>query len=164
MPERPSILEQEHEDFRAVARAFFEKEVSPHHAAWEEAGIVDRDIWRKAGERGLLCFDVDEAYGGPGIKDFRYNMVLAEESARAGASGPGFAVHTDIIVPYISALGTDEQKQRWLPGCVSGDLVTAIVTRRTSGRSGAGARSRAIRIDASASRVAAGVWAKCRRS
>ncbi len=126
MPDRPSILEQEHEDFRAVARAFFEKEVAPHHAAWEQAGIVDREVWRRAGERGLLCFDVDEAYGGPGIKDFRYNMVLAEESARAGASGPGFAVHTDIIVPYISALGTDEQKQRWLPGCVSGELVTAI--------------------------------------
>ena len=126
MPERPSILEQEHEDFRAVARAFFDKEVAPHHAAWEEAGVVDREIWRKAGERGLLCFDVDEAYGGPGIKDFRYNMVLAEESARAGASGPGFAVHTDIIVPYISSLGTPEQKERWLPGCVSGDLVTAI--------------------------------------
>lgn len=126
MPDRPSILEQEHEDFRAVARAFFDKEVVPHHAAWEEAGVVDREVWRRAGERGLLCFDVDEAYGGPGIKDFRYNMVLAEESARAGASGPGFAVHTDIIVPYISSLGTDEQKQRWLPGCVSGDLVTAI--------------------------------------
>jgi alkylation response protein AidB-like acyl-CoA dehydrogenase len=126
MPERPSILEQEHEDFRAVARAFFEKEVAPHHAAWEAAGIVDREVWRKAGGRGLLCFDVDEAYGGPGIEDFRYNMVLAEESARAGASGPGFAVHTDIIVPYISSLGTEEQKQRWLPGCVSGDLVTAI--------------------------------------
>ena len=126
MPDRPSILEQEHEDFRAVARAFFDKEVVPHHAAWEEAGIVDREIWRRAGERGLLCFDVAEEHGGPGIKDFRYNMVLAEESARAGASGPGFAVHTDIIVPYISSLGTDEQKRRWLPGCVSGDIVTAI--------------------------------------
>ncbi len=126
MPERPSILEQEHEDFRAVARAFNELEVTPHHAAWEEAGIVDREVWRKAGERGLLCFDVDEAYGGPGIKDFRYNMVLAEESARAGASGPGFAVHTDIIVPYLSSLGTEEQKRRWLPGCVSGETITAI--------------------------------------
>ncbi|WP_210504412.1 acyl-CoA dehydrogenase family protein [Nocardioides xinjiangensis] len=126
MPDRPSILEQEHEDFRAVARAFFDKEVVPHHEAWELDGVVDREVWRRAGERGLLCFDVDEAYGGPGIKDFRYNMVLAEEAARAGATGPGFAVHTDIIVPYISSLGTDEQKRRWLPGCVSGDLVTAI--------------------------------------
>jgi len=126
MPDRPSILEQEHEDFRAVARAFFEREVVPFHEQWERDGIVDREVWRKAGERGLLCFDVDEAYGGAGIKDFRYNMVLAEESARAGASGPGFAVHSDIIVPYISSLGTPAQKQRWLPGCVSGDLVTAI--------------------------------------
>ncbi|WP_210440048.1 acyl-CoA dehydrogenase family protein [Nocardioides xinjiangensis] len=126
MPDRPSILEREHEDFRAVARAFFDKEVVPHHEAWELDGVVDREVWRRAGERGLLCFDVDEAYGGPGIKDFRYNMVLAEEAARAGATGPGFAVHTDIIVPYISSLGTDEQKRRWLPGCVSGDLVTAI--------------------------------------
>ncbi len=126
MPDRPSILEQEHEDFRAVARAFFDKEVVPFHEQWERDGIVDRELWRKAGERGLLCFDVDEEYAGPGIADFRYNMVLAEESARAGASGPGFAVHTDIIVPYLSSLGTDEQKQRWLPGCVSGDLVTAI--------------------------------------
>lgn len=126
MPERPSILEQAHEDFRAVARAFFEKEVTPHHAAWEDAGVVDREVWTKAGERGLLCFDVDEAYGGPGIADFRYNMVLAEEASRAGASGPGFAVHTDIIVPYLSSLGTEEQKQRWLPGCVSGETITAI--------------------------------------
>ncbi|MFC7362009.1 acyl-CoA dehydrogenase family protein [Nocardioides astragali] len=126
MPDRPSILEQEHEDFRAVARAFFAKEVVPFHAQWERDGIVDREVWRKAGERGLLCFDVAEAYGGAGISDFRYNMVLAEESARAGATGPGFAVHSDIIVPYISSLGTEEQKQRWLPGCVSGDLVTAI--------------------------------------
>jgi alkylation response protein AidB-like acyl-CoA dehydrogenase len=77
MPERPSILEQEHEDFRAVARAFFDKEVVPHHAAWERAGVVDREVWRRAGERGLLCFDVDEAHGGAGIRDFRYNMVLA---------------------------------------------------------------------------------------
>ena len=126
MPDRPSILEQEHEDFRAIARAFFDREVVPFHAQWERDGIVDREVWRRAGERGLLCFDVEEAYGGAGISDFRYNMVLAEESARAGASGPGFAVHSDIIVPYISSLGTDEQKQRWLPGCVSGDLVTAI--------------------------------------
>ena len=126
MPERPSILEQEHEDFRAIARAFFDKEVVPFHEQWERDGIVEREVWRKAGERGLLCFDVAEEYGGAGIGDFRYNMVLAEESARAGASGPGFALHSDIVVPYISALGTDEQKQRWLPGCVSGDLVTAI--------------------------------------
>ena len=126
MPERPSILEKEHEDFRTIARAFFDREVRPFHEQWERDGIVDREVWRKAGQRGLLCFDVDEAYGGPGISDFRYNMVLAEEATRAGASGPGFAVHTDIIGPYISSLGTPEQKQRWLPGLVSGELISAI--------------------------------------
>ncbi|MEO5664731.1 MAG: acyl-CoA dehydrogenase family protein [Nocardioides sp.] len=126
MPERPSVLEQEHEDFRASARAFFERSVSPFHAQWEKDGVVSRDVWLEAGKAGLLCFDVEEEYGGPGIKDFRYNMVLAEEAARAGASGPGFAVHTDIIVPYISSLGTPSQKARWLPGLVSGELISAI--------------------------------------
>ncbi len=126
MSGRPSILEQEHEDFRATARAFLERSVVPFHQQWEADGIVPREVWLEAGKQGLLCFDVEEQYGGPGIKDFRYNMVLAEEAARVGASGPGFAVHTDIIVPYISSLGTEEQKQRWLPGLVSGELISAI--------------------------------------
>jgi alkylation response protein AidB-like acyl-CoA dehydrogenase len=126
MPDRPSVYEQEHEDFRGTVRAFLEREVVPHHEQWEADGQVDRDVWRKAGEQGLLCFDVEEEYGGPGIKDFRYNMVVAEEISRVGASGLGFPVHTDIIVPYISQLGTEEQKQRWLPGLVSGELISAI--------------------------------------
>ena len=88
----PDLMTAEHEDFRKTARTFFEREVVPHHDQWEQDGIVPRDLWLKAGEAGLLCFDVDEEFGGPGIADFRYNMVLAEESARAGASGPGFAV------------------------------------------------------------------------
>jgi alkylation response protein AidB-like acyl-CoA dehydrogenase len=126
MPDKPSIYTQEHEDFRATVREFLEREVVPHHDQWEKDGQVSREVWTKAGAQGLLCFDVDEEYGGAGIKDFRYNMVLAEEAARAGVSGPGFAVHTDIIVPYISSLGTDEQKRRWLPGLVSGELISAI--------------------------------------
>jgi alkylation response protein AidB-like acyl-CoA dehydrogenase len=123
--ERP-LLEAEHESFRATARSFLAKEVMPHHAAWEDAGVVPRELWAKAGALGLLCFDVAEEYGGAGVPDFRYNMVLAEEMARAGATGPGFSVHTDIIVPYLSSLGTAEQKQRWLPGCVRGETITAI--------------------------------------
>jgi alkylation response protein AidB-like acyl-CoA dehydrogenase len=126
MPDAPSILEQEHEDFRRTVRSFLEKEVVPHHDQWEKDGQVSRDVWVKAGAQGLLCFDVDEEYGGAGVKDFRYNMVVAEEMCRAGASGPGFPVHTDIIVPYISQLGTPEQKARWLPGLVSGELISAI--------------------------------------
>lgn len=126
MPEKPTIFEQEHEDFRSTVRAFLEKEVVPHHEQWEKDGQVSREVWRKAGEQGLLCFDVEEEYGGAGISDFRYNMVVAEEMCRAGTSGPGFPVHTDIIVPYISQLGTPEQKQRWLPGLVSGEIISAI--------------------------------------
>ena len=120
------IFEPEHESFRETVRSFIEKEVKPYHEQWEKDGVVDRSVWTKAGEMGLLCFDVDEEYGGAGVKDFRYNMVMAEELTRAGANGPGFLVHTDIIVPYISSLGTAEQKQRWLPGLVSGEIVSAI--------------------------------------
>jgi alkylation response protein AidB-like acyl-CoA dehydrogenase len=120
------IFEPEHESFRQTVRSFIEKEVTPHHEQWEADGMVDRSVWTKAGEMGLLCFDVDEEYGGAGVTDFRYNMVMAEELTRAGVNGPGFLVHTDIIVPYISSLGTDEQKRRWLPGLVSGEIISAI--------------------------------------
>src|SRR6476661_5622804 len=121
-----SIYEQEHEDFRGVVRSFLAKEVVPFHEQWEKDGQVDRAVWTKAGAQGLLCFDVDEEYGGAGAKDFRYNMIVSEEISKVGASGLGFPVHTDIIVPYISSLGTDEQKARWLPGLVSGELISAI--------------------------------------
>ena len=144
MPTR-TLLEPEHEAFRRTVRSFIEREIAPHHERWEASGCVDRDVWTKAGEQGLLCFDVAEEYGGPGVSDFRYNMVLAEEMTRAGAHGPGFAVHTDIIVPYLSSLGTDEQKRRWLPGCVSGDTVTAIaMTEPGAGSDLQGVRTHAV--------------------
>jgi alkylation response protein AidB-like acyl-CoA dehydrogenase len=126
MPDKPSIYTQEHEDFRSTVREFLEREVVPHHDQWEKDGQVSREVWTKAGAQGLLCFDVEEEYGGAGVKDFRYNMVVAEEISRVGASGLGFPVHTDVIVPYISSLATDEQKRRWLPGLVSGELISAI--------------------------------------
>lgn len=121
-----NIYTQEHEDFRATVRTFFEREVAPFHDQWEKDGIVPRDVWLKAGEAGLLCFDVPEEFGGAGVDDFRYNVVLSEEQARSGCSGPGFSVHTDIIVPYLTSLANDEQKQRWLPGTVTGEIITAI--------------------------------------
>lgn len=141
---RPSIYEQEHEDFRQSVRAFMEKEVVPHHEQWEKDGQVSREVWLKAGEAGLLCFDVEEEYGGAGVKDFRYNTIVAEELARVGASGPGFPVHTDIIVPYISQLGTPEQKQRWLPGLVSGEIISSIAMTEP----GAGSDLQGIRTSA----------------
>ncbi|HET6166817.1 MAG TPA: acyl-CoA dehydrogenase family protein [Marmoricola sp.] len=120
------LFTAEHEDFRKTVRTFFEREVVPHHDQWERDGIVPRELWLKAGEAGLLCFDVAEEYGGPGVADFRYNVIVSEEQTRAGANGPGFSVHSDIIVPYISTIANDEQKRRWLPGCVSGEIITAI--------------------------------------
>ncbi len=126
MGQAREIFEPEHESFRQTVRSFIEREVAPHHARWEADGVVDRAVWTRAGELGLLCFDVPEEYGGAGVSDFRYNLVMAEELTRAGANGPGFLVHTDIIVPYITSLGTPEQKRRWLPGLVSGELVSAI--------------------------------------
>ncbi|GAA4375804.1 acyl-CoA dehydrogenase family protein [Nocardioides caricicola] len=144
MTARPSIYEQEHEDFRTSVRAFMEKEVVPHHEQWEKDGQVSREVWLKAGEAGLLCFDVEEEYGGAGVKDFRYNTIVAEELARVGASGPGFPVHSDIIVPYISQLATPEQKQRWLPGLVSGEIISAIAMTEP----GAGSDLQGIRTSA----------------
>ncbi|MBO9523626.1 MAG: acyl-CoA dehydrogenase family protein [Nocardioidaceae bacterium] len=138
------IFTAEHEDFRKTARAFFEREVVPFHDQWEKDGIVPREIWTKAGELGLLCFDVGEEYGGAGVDDFRYNVVLSEEQTRAGASGPGFSVHSDIIVPYLSAIANEEQKQRWLPGCVTGEIVTAIAMTEP----GAGSDLQGIRTSA----------------
>jgi alkylation response protein AidB-like acyl-CoA dehydrogenase len=145
MPTKPSIYEAEHEDFRATCKAFLDKEVVPFHAQWEKDGIVPRELWKKAGATGLLCFDVEEAYGGAGIADFRFNAVFHEEMAKAAVSGPGFFVHTDIIVPYISKLGTEEQKQRWLPGLVSGELISAIaMTEPAAGSDLQGIQTRAV--------------------
>jgi alkylation response protein AidB-like acyl-CoA dehydrogenase len=139
------IFEAEHEDFRRTVRSFFEKEVTPHHDEWEKDGLVPRELWLKAGEAGLLCFDVPEEFGGPGITDFRFNQIVSEEQARSGANGPGFSVHTDIIVPYIVSLGTDEQKRRWLPGCVSGETITAIaMTEPGAGSDLQGVRTTAV--------------------
>ncbi len=121
-----ALYEAEHEAFRAMVRDFLAKEVVPHHAAWEDAGVVDRSVWLKAGEQGLLGMDVPEEYGGGGIRDFRYNAIISAEVSRVGASGLGFTLQNDVVAPYLIALTTDEQKRRWLPGVVSGEIITAI--------------------------------------
>ena len=120
------LFDEEHEAFRRTVRSFLDKEVVPFHDQWEKDGIVSREVWLAAGRQGLLGFDVDEAHGGGGVRDFRYNLVLAEEMTHRGAHGPGFSVHNDIIVPYLTSLGSEEQNRRWLPGCCTGELVTAI--------------------------------------
>ena len=120
------LYDADHEAFRATVRSFAERHIVPFHKQWEEAGIVDREVWLEGGKHGLLGMDVPEQYGGGGTKDFRYNAVLTEEMVRARASGVGFGLHNDVVAPYLLKLATDEQKQRWLPGFCSGEIITAI--------------------------------------
>lgn len=120
-----TVFESEHEMFRDAFKKFLQEEAVPYHAQWEKEGQVSRELWSKAGQHGFLCPTVPEAYGGVGA-DFRYNAVVDEEVAVLGLSGIGFGLHSDIAVPYLMAYGTEEQKQRYLPKCVNGDIVTAI--------------------------------------
>jgi len=121
-----TLYEPEHTAFRDVTRAFLARHVAPFHEQWESDGMVDRGIWTEAGKHGLLGTDVDEIYGGGGVRDFRYNAVTGEELVRIGANGLGFGLHNDVVAPYLLDLTTEEQKQRWLPGFCSGELITAI--------------------------------------
>ncbi|MER7753858.1 acyl-CoA dehydrogenase family protein [Kitasatospora sp. NPDC097643] len=139
------IFTEQHEDFRATVRAFLAKEVLPHYDRWEQAGIVDRSVWLAAGRQGLLGLAVPTEYGGGGEPDFRYAAVLAEEFARAGASGLAIGLHNDIIGPYLTSLATEEQKHRWLPGFCSGETITAIaMTEPGTGSDLQGIRTQAV--------------------
>ncbi len=126
------IFDDEHLAFRQLCRDFLLREAAPHSAEWEAAGIVDRQIWKQAGSTGLLGFEVPEEFGGAGIRDFRYNAILGEEVTATGSVGVGFTLHNDICAPYLLALANDEQRARWLPGFVSGDIVTAIAMTEPS--------------------------------
>jgi len=120
-----TIYEQEHEIFRDSVRKFLEDEVVPHHEQWEEDGQVDRSVWLKAGELGMISPTVPEEFGGVGV-NFLYNAIVDEEVSRLGLSGLGFALHSDIAVPYIIHYGSDEQKHKYLPKLVSGEMISAI--------------------------------------
>src|SRR6185295_14514909 len=145
-PMKRQIYTAEHETFRELARTFLAKEVVPHHEKWEAAGVVDREVWLAAGRAGLLGFFVDEKYGGSGVDDLRYHAVFTEEAARAGASGPAFGLHNDIIGPYLTDLTNEEQKQRWLPGFCTGEIITAIaMTEPGAGSDLQGIRTTAVR-------------------
>jgi len=120
-----TVYGPEHEQFRDSVRKFLQAEACPYHAAWEKAGVIDRSLWHKAGELGMLCPTVPEHYGGAGV-DFRYHAIVDEELAQLGLSGIGFPLHSDIAVPYLLHFGADAIKEKYLPGCVSGDIVTAI--------------------------------------
>ena len=130
--------------FRDAVRNFFIKEVKPHAERWNEQGIVDREAFLKAGEQGLLLTWADEKYGGAGIKDFRYEQIIIEENARNGDAGFFLTLHSRLVGPYIGELGTEEQKARWLPKCVSGEHILAVaITEPGAGSDVAGLRARA---------------------
>lgn len=120
-----TVYEEEHELFRDSVKGFFSRELSPYHLDWEKDGVVPREFWKKAGAQGLLCPQIPEEYGGPG-GDYRYLSIVVEELQIIGATGPGFAVHSDICSAYMLNQGTEEQKQYWLPKMVSGEAIAAI--------------------------------------
>jgi acyl-CoA dehydrogenase len=121
------ILEytEDHREFRQRLRRFLEKEVTPHADEWEKAGIVPKTAWAKMGKAGFLCTEVSSDYGGPG-GDFLYSVIIIEELARTNQNGLVASLHSDIVVPYITSYAPDALKKKYLPGCVSGDIVTAV--------------------------------------
>jgi acyl-CoA dehydrogenase len=133
-----------HKDFRARLRDFVAQEITPFAAQWEIDKGVPREIWRRMGREGFLCTDLGPEYGGRG-GDFLYSLIVTEEMSRTGITGVAAALHSDIVVPYITAFGSDEQKGRWLPGCVSGDIVTAVaMTEPDAGSDLAGMKTSAV--------------------
>lgn len=121
-----TVFNEDHEAFRATVRDFIAKEVTPVHEKWEEDGHPPRDFYRRLGELGVLGIQVPEEYGGGGEKSLKFNVVVAEEVAAAGASFGSQSVHTNLILPYLLEYANEEQKSRWLPGFASGDLMFAI--------------------------------------
>lgn len=135
---------EEQEMFRESYRRFVEREIAPHAERWRENGIVDRDTFRKAGEQGFLLMWADEKYGGAGISDFRYEQIIIEENARGGDAGFFNTLHSRLVAPYIQNFGSEEQKARFLPKCVSGECILAVaMTEPDAGSDLAGMKTRA---------------------
>lgn len=141
---RRLIFEPEHDQFRESARRFFQEEVAPHGERWREQGFVDRDVYRKAGAQGLLLTWAEEQYGGLALDDFRFEQIIIEENIAHGEIGFYINLHSALVAPYIADLGSEEQKARWLPGCISGETILAIaMTEPGAGSDLAGMRARA---------------------
>ena len=139
-----TLFNPDHDAFRDAYRRFLDKEVAPHHAAWETQGYVDRAVWRKAGENGFLCSSMPEAYGGAGA-DLLFQVILMEETMRINATGLGFSLHSEIVAPYLLRYGNEEQKRRYLPPMAKGEMIGAIaMTEPSAGSDLQGVRSTAI--------------------
>lgn len=143
---RRALFEETHEDFRLLVRGFLAREVVPSYEDWRRAGLVPRDLFTALGELGIIGTSIPEEYGGGGQDDYRYNVVLQEECARAGVTLGGLRTHLDIVVPYFTGLADDGQRVRWLPGLASGKLYTAIaMSEPGTGSDLAGITTRAVR-------------------
>ena len=141
---RRLIFEPEHEQFRDSVARFMASEIGANAERWREAGIVDREAYLKAGAQGLLCTWADEKYGGAGIDDFRFEQIIIEENMRHGDVGFYINLHNDLVAPYIAKLGNDEQKDRLMPGIVSGEKILAVaMTEPSTGSDLAGMKTRA---------------------
>jgi len=140
-----SLFQSEHEMFRTSVRKFIEKEIAPFHAQWEHEGIVPRDLWIKAGEAGMLCCTIPEEYGGLGL-DYLFDVVVFEEMARSGFTGPGFLIHCDLVATYVKSFGSEEQKKYWLPKMVSGEAIGSLgMTEPHAGSDLRSIRTKAVR-------------------
>lgn len=143
---RREIFAPEHEDFRSLVRSLLAKEVVPDYPAWEEAGIVPRSVFQRLGELGIMGMNLETSYGGEGLDDYRFNVVLQEETAAAGVTIGPLRTHLDVVVPYFRAYATPEQRDRWFPGLCSGQLMTAIaLTEPDMGSDLSAVRTKAVR-------------------
>lgn len=143
-----TIYNNEHEQFRTAFRQWLDKEIAPHHEKWESDGITPREMWRQAGSLGFLGYHVPEQYGGGGVDDYKFGAIMQEEVSETGLIGSanGITLHNDIVLPYYLTLGTEDQKSRWLPGMVSGELIGALaITEPNTGSDVAGVRTSAVR-------------------
>lgn len=142
-----TYITEEHELFRKSLRKFLDKEAYPYYSQWEKDGMIPRAFWRKMGEQGFLCPNIDEEYGGSGV-DFGYSVIINEELERVGSGTIGIGLHNDIVIPYITTYGTEEQKKRWLPKCATGEFISAIaMTEPGAGSDLASIRTTAIKVD-----------------
>lgn len=140
------LFQEEHIIFREAFKKFLDKEIAPYYEQWEKDGIVPREIWRKTGENGYLCPWVEEQYGGLDA-GLEYSIIMAEEMSRRDYVGFAHSLHSNIIVPYIDTYGNEDQKKKWLPGCVSGEIITAIaMTEPNAGSDLAAIRTSAKRV------------------
>ncbi|WP_169567362.1 acyl-CoA dehydrogenase family protein [Sneathiella limimaris] len=139
------IFSEEHNIFRESVRKFYEEHIVPYHSQWEKEGQVSREAWLEAGRQGLLCMTIPEEYGGLGV-DKLFSVIMMEEQARAGTSGPGFGLHSEIVGPYILHYGTEEQKKKYLPKLASGEMIGAIaMTEPAAGSDLQGVKTRAVK-------------------